>query len=368
MRFLRHLVRAVGSFLLALLLVSTVLRGDWLATLLLALSLIAVATPAGRHRRLPLRYLATPWARIALVVLALAAFVGLVRVSRPDSIYHSETVRETLYRLYDTKMAGWPVPFEDRFITTEYGTVHAVVSGPEGAPALLLLHASGVGSWSWKYNVEALSREYRVYAIDLIGDAGRSEFRNLDTTLRTGRDQADLYAGIADSLGIETSRVAGASEGGFIATNYALHHPERVEKLALIAPMGYSGAVGAIVRIMLTQLFPLQALQESTFAWAFSRSAALQEDFGEWFRLVMSGTTPAKVAPLPFSAEQRRQLEVPVLFIFGERDNLVGDPVRAERLVQDIPSVQVVILDAGHLAAAEKPVETNALLLDFFRR
>jgi pimeloyl-ACP methyl ester carboxylesterase len=139
-----------------------------------------------------------------------------------------------------------------------------------------------------------------------------------------------------------------------------------VEKLALIGPMGYSGALGAVARIALTQLFPLRPLEETTFAWAFGRSPELEEEFGEWFRLVMAATTPIKVAPFPFSSKERESLKVPVLFIFGERDNLVGDPQRAEALVQDIPDVTVAVLEAGHLIAAEQPSSTNALLLEFF--
>ena len=40
----------------------------------------------------------------------------------------------------------------------------------------------------------------------------------------------------------------------------------------------------------------------------------------------MTGNNPVKVAPLPFSAEQRQSLTVPVLLVLGEKDNLVGDP------------------------------------------
>ena len=43
--------------------------------------------------------------------------------------------------------------------------------------------------------------------------------------------------------------VVGASEGGFIASNLALWHPDRVQRLILLGPMGYSGAIGAIARL-----------------------------------------------------------------------------------------------------------------------
>ena len=81
-------------------------------------------------------------------------------------------------------MRRWPVPYEDVFLNTEYGKVHVIVSGPEEAPTMLLLYASGVAGWSWKYNAEGLSRRYRIFAIDLIGDAGKSEFSTLENVMR----------------------------------------------------------------------------------------------------------------------------------------------------------------------------------------
>jgi pimeloyl-ACP methyl ester carboxylesterase len=59
---------------------------------------------------------------------------------------------------------------------------------------------------------------------------------------------------------------------------------------------------------------------------------------------------------------------MPVIFIFGTRDNLVGDPEAAKPLVQDVPDVRVEIVEAGHLIGGEIPEERNQLILDFFRK
>ena len=307
-----------------------------------------------------------PLLRGLLIVGLLALFVWLLFGRQATSIYASPEVKAQFMAIYNEKMQEWPVPYEDIFLDTEYGTVHVIVSGPQDAPPLLLLHASGVGGWSWKYNVAGLSQDYRTYAIDLIGDVGKSEFRSMDHIMENVQDQAQLYTEITDKLGVEKAYVAGASEGGFIGSNYALHAPQRVEKLALLGPMGYAGATESVIRIMFTSFFPLKPIQESTFRWAFSDSDRLEEDFGEWFHLLMSDSAPKKVAPLPLLAEERQQLQVPVLFLFGEKDNLVGDPRAARDLVQDMPDVQVEIVDGGHLMAAELPVQVNDLILEFF--
>ena len=346
--------------------ISFFLMGNWpQALVLLGLTLVLLPPLRG----LIGRWLGQPlpwWGWIGAFIVLIVAFVVVGNLNRATSIYKSPEIKARFTEMYDEKMKEWPVSYEDVFVDTSYGKVHVIVSGPEDAPPLLLLHASGVGGWSWKYNVEELSQYYRTYAIDLIGDVGKSEFTTLDHIMKDGRDQAELYTEITDQLGVDKAYVVGASEGGFIGSNYALYHPERVEKLALLGPMGYSGALKSSLRIMFAQFFPFKPIQDSTFNWAFSDSAVLKEDFEEWFRLLMTGYNSVKVIPLPFSAEQRQSLQVPVLFVFGERDNLVGDPEVARTLVQDIPDVRVEVVAAGHLMGGEQPEQVNALLLEFF--
>jgi pimeloyl-ACP methyl ester carboxylesterase len=309
----------------------------------------------------------SPWVYVISVVVLLGIFSWIASVNKLTSIYKSPEIKAQLMEIYDARMEEWPVPYESVYLATSYGKVHVIVSGPEDAPPMLLLHASGVAAWSWTYNVEELSQHYRTYAIDLVGDAGRSEYDSLDHLMDDGRDQAELYTEITNQLGVEKAYVVGASEGGFLGSNYALHNPERVEKLVLLGPMGYAGATRSIMTIMLAQMFPLKPIQESTFRWAFSNDPKLEQAFGEWFRLVMN-CFPKKVAPFPLKAQDRQSIQVPVLFIFGERDNLVGDPVKATALVQDMQDVRVEMLDTGHLVGAEKPGQVNALILEFFEQ
>jgi pimeloyl-ACP methyl ester carboxylesterase len=306
------------------------------------------------------------WGWIVSIVVLLVLFWALGSLNRPTSIYKSPEVEARLMEIYDEKMADWPVPYQDVFLDTAYGKVHVIVSGPEDAPPLLLLHASGVASWSWKFNVEAFSDRYRMYAIDTIGDAGKSQLSDVGHYPQNGQQQGELYAEIADKLGVEKAYVVGASEGGFIGTNYALYAPERVEKLALLGPMGYAGTTESVVRIMLVAFFPLKPIQESTVPWAFGDDPQVVYEFGEQLRLLMAEVTPKKASPVPFTPEQRQSLEVPVLLVLGEKDNLVGDPEAARSLVQDVPDIQVEVLDTGHLIGAEQPEKVNTLIVEFF--
>jgi pimeloyl-ACP methyl ester carboxylesterase len=356
----------IFTILFGLLTVSMLLLNNWthaLALFLVVLFCLPLVNSLLKNR---FNFSIHPVLRIILIAGLLFVFVRLLIGGEITSVYKTPEIKARFMEIYDEKMTEWPSPFEDVFVETEYGTVHVIVSGPEDAPPMLLLHASGVSGWSWKYNVEALSQNYRTYAIDLISDVGKSEYADMKHIMKNRRDEADLYAEIADQLGVEKAFVVGASEGGFIASHFAIHYPERVEKLVLMGPMGYAGAMESIIRIMFSAFFPIKPVQENTFAWAFSDSTKLKAEFAEWFPLTMTGLHNIKVMPAPLSAEQRQSIDVPVLFIFGTRDNLVGDPIAAEALVQDIADVQVEIVEAGHLMGGEIPEECNQLILEFF--
>ncbi len=366
-----YLSKAANWFLaifFGLLTLSMILMKKWPHALVLLLVVLLLLPPVLALIQSRFDFKIHPFMRSLLILGLLILFVRLLTGSTPTSIYSSPEVQTEFIKIYDEKMKEWPIPYDDIYVDTRYGKVHVIASGPTMAPPILLLHASGVAGWSWKYNAEGLSKKYRIYAIDLIGDAGKSELTGFQQTMKNGKDQAELYKEITDRLNARKSFVVGASEGGFIGTNYAMHHPERVKKLVLLGPMGYSGVTQSVMRIMFATFFPLKPIQENTFSWAFSGNETIQSDFGKWFRLYMSAYNPAaKVRPTLFSSKERKSLAVPVMFVFGKRDNLVGDPEEARKLVQDIPDVKVEIVSAGHLMAAELPEEVNGLILDFFK-
>jgi pimeloyl-ACP methyl ester carboxylesterase len=344
-----------------------VMLQNWLQAFILLFVVLLCLPPVSTLIKDQYDWTLHPVLRVVLIVALLFAFSRSILDGEITSIYASPEAKAQFMEIYDQKMTEWPVPYEELYLDTQYGVIHVIASGPEDAPPMMLLHASGVAAWSWKFNVEKLSQSYRTYAIDTLGDVGKSEYADLKNILKDGEDQAYLYAEIADQLGIEKAVVVGASDGGAIASHFAIHYPERIEKVILMGPMGYAGATESIIRIMFAQFFPLKPIQEATFKWAFSDSEVLITEFGNWFTLTMTSYTgyTIRVAPSELSPEQRQRIQVPVLFIFGTRDNLVGDPQAAKELVQDIPDVQVEIVDAGHLMGGEIPEECNRLILDF---
>ncbi|MEV5837224.1 alpha/beta hydrolase [Nocardia sp. NPDC052112] len=105
------------------------------------------------------------------------------------------------------------------------------IPGPEGAPALILLHATAcTGYLTWFPALEALAERYRVIVFDQ-----RWHGRGIRSERFSVRDCADDVVAVADALGVERAILAGYSLGGVVALLAARRHSDRVRGLVLCA-------------------------------------------------------------------------------------------------------------------------------------
>jgi pimeloyl-ACP methyl ester carboxylesterase len=223
-----------------------------------------------------------------------------------------------------------------------------------------------MGAHSWAENLEPLLGHFRIYAIDNIGEGNRSELIDPLVFPRSPGEVAELYASIANSLGIERCPVLGSSNGGFIAQTYAFHYPEKVESLALFGPMGLTQLTGGSIFMMtLPTLYPLKPVRNFVMKWALGEDEYCLHKYGDWFNAVMKSTVPSVAGPVPMSPEQKRTMELPVLLFLGTEDALVGDAALAKEAAELYPNIEIEILGSGHLIAVEQRDAVNSKLSEF---
>ena len=136
--------------------------------------------------------------------------------------------------LYDSIAAEWPVPSDTVTVITSIGPTFVRVSGPEGAPPLVM--PMGRNSLQWRQDVAALSGAYRTYAVDVIYDHGRNVYRRVPAGVGDSNGWLDE---IMDGLGLADGvSLVGLSYGGWLSAQCALHAPERLNKTVLLVPAG----------------------------------------------------------------------------------------------------------------------------------
>ena len=95
-------------------------------------------------------------------------------MSGQSSVFKSPEGEAEYGAAYAATLAAWPVPFHSLCVPTRAGRTHVIASGPKDAPPLVLLPMTFISATMWMYNMADLSRSYRVYALDTIGDVGNS--------------------------------------------------------------------------------------------------------------------------------------------------------------------------------------------------
>ena len=80
-------------------------------------------------------------------------------MSLPDYFpYRSAEARDKCLAYYSELAAReWPVASEERMVPTSYGATFVRVTGPQGAPPLVLLPGAVSTSLMWAPNIRALS-------------------------------------------------------------------------------------------------------------------------------------------------------------------------------------------------------------------
>ncbi len=292
---------------------------------------------------------------------------------KPYHPFRSLTAQERYLAYYDAKAKKWPVKSDTLFVNTTFGETFVRISGPQSAPPLVLMHGGGGNSLQWQPNVKALSKAYRVYAIDNIYDFGRSIF------IRKIKKIDDFMGWLDDVLQkLDLSshiKMMGLSYGGWLTAQYALHFPERLDKIVLLAPGGTVLPIRFIwiLRAVLCML-PHDYFARSFMCWLLADWAKQDEASRKALDAEVNG------AILGFRSFRLRQLLKPtvltdsellsikngVLFLAGENEKLYSASKAVQRLQQVVPHFKAeVIPNAGHDFTHVQADMVNIKVLEF---
>lgn len=284
---------------------------------------------------------------------------------------------------YESSLQLWPVPYEHRDVKGSYGSTHLVSAGPEDAPALILLHMDFLSLSMWSANIEELSRNFRVYAIDVIGQPGKSI---PDKPLRNRDDAAAWISEVLDSLKLDTVTMAGASLGGWFTLNYAIRVPERLKRIVLLSPGGsflnervtfYLYALPALISPFLPQglLFD-RFMRFTTYQENLRdpRVRAIDERMRHQMYLgfkhfrIWRYWSSQVIKPHVFPDEELRGMQVPTLLLVGQQEALYDSVAAMERARKLIPNFEGEIIPrASHDMTIGQHEIVNNRILRFLR-
>jgi len=285
-------------------------------------------------------------------------------MSKYLSVFRTKSGEKQVLEAYDSIIDTWPVPYEDLFIPTCLGNTHIIASGPEKARPIILIHAFYASAASWFQNVGSLSKSYRVYAVDIIGDPNKSKPHK---PIRQLSEFVDWFNDVMNELHLDQADFIGNSVGAFHIMNFALHFPQRVRRMVLIGP----AATFLKITPFYYHTFPggitgWKFLVKHAIRW-IENDAPLDPKFHMLFYLIMKyGKSANQVFPAVFTDEQLKRVHIPTLLIYGEKEVIYDYNLairRAEKYMQNIKTE--IIRGGNHLNAVSQPELTNLAILNF---
>jgi pimeloyl-ACP methyl ester carboxylesterase len=291
-------------------------------------------------------------------------------------LYSSASGYQAMQTWYASTLAHSDPANTSLTIPTRFGDTHLLAAGPKDAPPVVLLHGTEGTALSWRFQMGPLSTNLRLYALDVIGSAGKSAPTRLPYA---GNDYAWWLGDMLDGLDVERASFVGISNGSWLIVKLAELAPERITSAVLLSANGlvpvrfpyhltrwldleYFGRVqAALSRRLVTRPLVRTAVR-------LTAPSGVQIDSGEieWLYL-LAKYYRFRFPPPPLTDQQLSRLTAGTLLLMG-----AGDPfywphaavARARALLPNLHGAEVVS-GVGHNMISENPELINRRLAEF---
>lgn len=247
------------------------------------------------------------------------------------------------------------------------------LTGPEGAPVVVLVHGLGLNRAVWQWMLPDLVPRFRVLTYDLLGHGDSPPPKGQPKLL----DLAGQLRGLLDHLGIDRAAIVGFSLGGMVARRIAQDHPDRVSALVILhsahkrsekaqaailfrVAQAEEHGPAATVELALERWYTDAARKARPDLMDLTRKWVLANDpkvYPKLYRILAHGIDEI-VAPHP-------PITCPTLVLTGDEDYGNG-PEMSAAIAAEIPSAKLLILRGlRHMALAEDPAAVNRPVRDF---
>lgn len=281
------------------------------------------------------------------------------------------------------------VAIHHRFADVDGHKIFYREAGPTDAPTIVLLHGFPTSSHMFRTLIPQLAEDYHVVAPDHLG-FGLSDAPGVDEFDYSFDALTRITSGLLSGLGITRYAIYVQDYGAPIGWRLALANPSAIT--AIISQNGNAYEEGFVESFWTdvwayaknqnedTEPAARSALTREAIRWQYLHgvSEPTLVDPGTWghdhalvsrpgndlvqLRLFADYATNPPLYPAVH--EYFRTSQVPLLAVWGERDEIFG-PDGARAFAKDLPDARIELLPGGHFLLESHLDEATALIRDF---
>ena len=271
---------------------------------------------------------------------------------------------------YDSALMLFQVAFTEQDIETTYGKAHIITCGKSNGEPIVLLHGMNATSTMWYPNIKALAAHYRIYAIDFLLEPGKSVSNNaVDDT----KEVLSWYFQIFDKLKLDKFNLVGASRGGWLAMNIALAQPNRVKKMALLSPAQTFVWIKPLPDVIKNIAYTISPKRKNLRSVLETMTENVDNISQVYLNQYYIATQDAEINKCfiqmrPFSKEELKSLNMPILLLIGDNDIINNDKALAEakKYLSQVKAKKIT--KAGHFLSMDQADVVNGELINFMNQ
>ncbi|WP_238899948.1 MULTISPECIES: alpha/beta hydrolase [unclassified Clostridium] len=260
-------------------------------------------------------------------------------------VFKTNEGKNDVIKFYDKFLQKLALSYEKFYVNTRYGKTFIIASGEKSNPPLILLHGSGMNSVMWLRDIKEYSKTYRVYAIDMLGEPGKSD-ENRPSLI--GSSYAEWLKEVFENLSVERANIIGISLGAWLAIKFSVSYPEMASKLVLLCPSG----VGPQKKSFIFKAIAYGILGEKgidKLYYKVNGNQPIPEEMLKYQKLIGKSFNYRKETIPVFSDNELKLLTMPTVLFVGAKDIMLHSDKTARRLGNLLPHAQINISPkAGH--------------------
>lgn len=292
------------------------------------------------------------------------------------------------------QQAIWPAKTTYRYAEIDGHKIFYREAGNPESPTILMLHGYPSSSHAYRELIPLLSGRYHVIAPDNLG-SGYSDKPDPETMKYNFDALAQYITGLIASLDVDEYAIYMQDFGAPVGFRVMMHNPSKVKAIIAQNANAYLEGIPEAKQAFFNNarldqspenieklyaftsadavkckqyLRDVQGKEEimSPDSWTFD-SHFLEGDKERRIQVALFQDYKTNLDSYPQWQAFLREYQIPTLLVWGKNDP-VFMASGAKAYLRDVPDAELHLLDAGHFAAEEMPVEIAKHIIDFMER
>ena len=258
---------------------------------------------------------------------------------------------------------------QSTYFKSSFGSIYYKESGPENAPAIIMIHGVGMNHITFDQQVRELSKKYRTLVWDLPGH-GKSSLDNYNK--RFTILSAECLNELMVHIGIDKAFFVGQSMGSLVVQHFQHKHPDKVFGSAHVPGIELKRHVGKWAKLFVPLMMGmLHLFPAKSFYKAFGKHRSVDKDVQKYLAEAIAEC--GKKLALRITKDMVDDLidkapEIqprPLLITYGEKDLFFIRKACEKWSKNANGSICYKIKRANHIANQDNSFDFNEQLLKF---